>query len=396
MEKINICYRCNIEKNVNEFVKNTNLCKPCQTVYNREYRKKQKEKSVDINMFKICKKCNENKSYTDYTIGKNICKKCINIQALDRINNNNLAYFGQLVDKAKGRAKTRLKKNRVSAGEFDITSKDLYELYENQKYCCYYSGITLSLRRNSNWQCSLERLNPELGYIKKNIALICLEFQSQVQWTKLKYNVFKELIQNYKKNCTYVIESETTTNETVSKNTDKSSVLDNNTSYRCIKCNEYKNASEFIKQLSRGCKKCRSLYHNTYKSTLNGFMRLMLRDIRSTCKHKKYLEPKITHQNLIDLIKKQKYKCAYSGIIMTIGSYKKSWWTCSIERININKEYSLDNVCFVCLEFNTADHSNLCLEKKNISGFSGWSKEKIDLIKQHILDEIIEDIRTIL
>jgi len=36
----------------------------------------------------------------------------------------------------------------------------------------------------NEWRVSLERLNPELGYIKNNIALCCFEFNTALQWNK--------------------------------------------------------------------------------------------------------------------------------------------------------------------------------------------------------------------
>ena len=37
---------------------------------------------------------------------------------------------------------------------------------------------------NSDWKCSLERLDTKIGYLAGNVALVCHEFNGPSQWNK--------------------------------------------------------------------------------------------------------------------------------------------------------------------------------------------------------------------
>tara|TARA_B100001093_G_C26853455_1_gene1026221 strand:- start:1580 stop:3460 length:1881 start_codon:yes stop_codon:yes gene_type:complete len=55
-----------------------------------------------------------------------------------------------------------------------LTLYELFEIYLEQKGLCYVSFKKLQL--NGNYQMSLERKNQNIGYVKDNCCLICLEF----------------------------------------------------------------------------------------------------------------------------------------------------------------------------------------------------------------------------
>lgn len=90
----------------------------------------------------------------------------------------------------------------------------------------------------------------------------------------------------------------------------------------------------------------------------------------------------LTINYLMNIVKKQNYRCAYSNIPLIFDS--NSSWNCSIERIDISKKYYTENVCFVCGEFNTTDRSFL----NGIEEGSGWNKEKF----KEYYDFLIENI----
>ena len=58
----------------------------------------------------------------------------------------------------------------------EATFEVLVELFRKQKGLCYYSGLRLT--NSGNWKVSLERKDVTKGYTKKNICLICQEFNS--------------------------------------------------------------------------------------------------------------------------------------------------------------------------------------------------------------------------
>src|SRR5579862_5228271 len=58
----------------------------------------------------------------------------------------------------------------------------------------------------------------------------------------------------------------------------------------------------------------------------------------------------ITKETLVTIWNKQNGKCYYSGIDMVLKPC--SDWMCSIERLDDNKGYTLDNIALICFEFN--------------------------------------------
>ena len=65
----------------------------------------------------------------------------------------------------------------------------------------------------------------------------------------------------------------------------------------------------------------------------------------------------INYMDLIDLHQNQNGLCYYSNIPMSI--YQLSDWQCSIERLNNDEGYHLNNIVLCCLEFNSAKQWNL-------------------------------------
>ena len=45
---------------------------------------------------------------------------------------------------------------------------------------CYCLNIPMTLEREVSWRASLERLNPDVGYIRQNCALICPEVNQAI------------------------------------------------------------------------------------------------------------------------------------------------------------------------------------------------------------------------
>lgn len=90
-------------------------------------------------------------------------------------------------------------------------------------------------------------------------------------------------------------------------------------------------------------------------------------------------------QDLQILFESQNGLCAYTGIPMCYGSYHNNWWTLSIERKNVTRGYELDNICFICWEFNTPNrvsNGDRAVSVSDITGSSMWSLKKIEYIKQ--------------
>lgn len=96
--------------------------------------------------------------------------------------------------------------------EGNFTLQDLVNLIVHQAGRCKISGLLLSFVPGNPWQCSLERVNPRLGYTPENVIAICHAFQTTTntiahrgiadedmigrgaQWTCEKFNAFKDYI----------------------------------------------------------------------------------------------------------------------------------------------------------------------------------------------------------
>lgn len=113
------------------------------------------------------------------------CIKCRSIYKRNLESQTKETFLQRLLHNSKHNSKHR-SKTREIAGIFDITLQDLLDIYNYQNGLCYYSKVKLNLNFKSDWQCSIERLNPDIGYIKENVALIALEFNTASQMSSEK------------------------------------------------------------------------------------------------------------------------------------------------------------------------------------------------------------------
>jgi hypothetical protein len=132
---------------------------------------------------------------------------------------------------------------------------------------------------------------------------------------------------------------------------------------KCSTCNEIKNVSEFDgdKSNSTGlqscCKPCNRLKSAKWASTFDGHMTKLFKDLQhNTMKRAKDIKIKITKQDIIDLYHKQNGKCAItkeplthtSQVIDTKGrQHIMNKWNVSVDRIDSDKHYTLDNIQLV-------------------------------------------------
>lgn len=59
--------------------------------------------------------------------------------------------------------------------------------------------MTVGERRGREWVMSLERLDEKMGYVKGNVALVCLEFNtwglSTSSWTAEKVQIVRDFLE---------------------------------------------------------------------------------------------------------------------------------------------------------------------------------------------------------
>lgn len=325
------CIECEEVKKVEDFPKrgtgHRNMCKAC--TYDK-YPPKKQEREDDAEY--KCSTCKEMKKGCEfYDTASNMCAGCEG----KRMHEARKTLDGALKELV-GSARNRIKMVDNIVADFDLDFEYVKLLYKEQDGRCYYSGIEMTT--NGQFKMSLERLDNSIGYLKSNVALCCLELNGMVQWSHLK-----------------IID-----------------ILD-------------KNIDDNIVDLS---KKKTKVYKDTPydKNEYYGSPRGKIVGLANSAKHRakgkkakkhgRVLDFDLNGQFLIELFKEQKGLCAYSGLPLRFGKYKKTDWLVSLERIDVNRGYNKDNVCLVCLEFNATDHSAVHKYKSETS--TGWSKDKFE------------------
>ena len=378
------CTKCNILKDIKDFRIGRNICKKCNNKagnLNKSNNEKPNIVEKPIIKTKICSKCEIEKPVEDFykqygDIYKSECKIC-SIKYREEYVKTLKGYLVKLLAAAKSDAKKRFGNGRIDAGTFDITTDDLNDLWENQKGLCYYSKLPMNYDKNE-WKISLERLNNEIGYVKDNICLVCLEFNGVCQWSHSKILEMMEIlnknIENNLVDFTYIKKI-----NVVHKKVNKT-IIEGINHYNCTKCDKIKPETEFIKTIWSGCKECIAIKNKNHTTTPYGHIQKILNSSRGSTKSrtdknndKRDNSHDITHDYLIELFNNQKGLCAYSKIPMQFGTYLENNWTVSIERKDPLKGYTKDNVCLICWEFNIFDKSLLY---KNNDENIGWTKEK--------------------
>lgn len=310
-----------------------------------------------------CSSCNVIKKSIKFQSKQLQCIACRSSYKRDLECINVKTFMVKLLNDAKHNAKHRLK-TRTIAGECNINVTDLINVYHKQKGLCYYSNVLLSLNVKSDWQCSIERLDQTRGYIKENIVLIALEFNTASQMSKSKFTELLNLL-NKRHNCIkYDFDKKQVTFKKIVRN---ESVIYNIHSNECTKCKIYKKSNEFRKNRNT-CTQCENNYKTEYKKTPRGHLLRVLNSMIINSKNRNHLPPSITFDDLVEIFKKQKGLCYYTGIPMNFGSYKETYWTLSVERLNNTTGYEKKNIALVCWEFNVPHNQ--------------WSKSKVTYIKQ--------------
>ena len=83
----------------------------------------------------------------------------------------------KLYSTIEGRAKVFLQNARKAAikrgNEFEIDIPDIVEIWKYQKQICAYSGREMTLKSAKSNSVSIERIDSNIGYTKKNTILVC-------------------------------------------------------------------------------------------------------------------------------------------------------------------------------------------------------------------------------
>jgi hypothetical protein len=72
---------------------------------------------------------------------------------------------------------------------------DLIDIYKMQGGRCAYSRIKLQL--SGDWCISLERVDELKGYTRDNVVLVCQEFNTSAQWSRVKFLIAQASIADW-------------------------------------------------------------------------------------------------------------------------------------------------------------------------------------------------------
>lgn len=97
------------------------------------------------------------------------CSKCRREAMYAKVNGDVTYYLKKL--------HSSLGHNRKKQGyDWKVTVDDFVEIYERQGGRCALSGVVLTHYRDGggakSFNCSIDRINPQLGYTKKNIQIV--------------------------------------------------------------------------------------------------------------------------------------------------------------------------------------------------------------------------------
>ena len=208
-----MCLKCKINKEEKDFSGRKKECRMCSNERSRILYKKYvslPKQPLNLNDTKVCTSCGEKKLLSDFYIrwGLNIpmskCKMCksnddkkrrenltedekkagivkrklwVDKQSEEMRNGNIKVYMMYKL----ASYKSQCKKYNIP---FDLDVNYLIELMEKQRRKCYYTGVPLTMKSNrglklgrksitllsSKSQASLDRVEPEKGYVKGNVV----------------------------------------------------------------------------------------------------------------------------------------------------------------------------------------------------------------------------------
>lgn len=308
------------------------------------------------------------------------CKTCQASRELAR-NRTFIGALQVLVKSARASAKRRARSGRHEAAMVDIDRAYLVQLWERQEGKCYYSNIPLSLEIGI-WQVSLERLDQSAGYIKGNVVLCCLAFNTFRQWT---VEIVRELVEVHLSadKQPIVFNRRVKKAKTYSKSPEDR-IVDGLTYICCYSCREYKPSTDFLAKRGYGCATCRAEHLKEKRLTLEGRLDQMLGGARAGIKkrnqnkNRRHLDFNLTRDDLLQLLQTQNGRCAISMVPLELGT--NSQLSVSIDRLDVNVGYTAGNVRLVSALFNPTDST---ARNKSQEGIWGWTEERYNFFIQH-------------
>lgn len=261
--------------------------------------------------------------------------------------------------------------------EHTLTFDDVTSKWDAQGGRCSITGVDMVTMPNSDFKCSIERLDNGIGYTNDNTVLCCREVNTSAQWNAVKAEAFFGY-HNYEPILfdEYEFTKPKKTNAGIKC---KRWVENADGTVHCHKCERTLPRSQFkpdATQICQGCLDCRTRAKRTWKYALYILLG-NAKNKRRGSQSRRNVTCDLTIDDLIRKLLDQAGLCAYSGHPMRIfdDDFKMS-----LERIDSKLNYTVDNVCLICFEFNSDDRTRVRSEDTN-QGSTGWSKDKFEYVR---------------
>eukprot|EP01083_Nonionella_stella_P144422 450888_1 len=174
-------------------------------------------------------------------------------------------YFTKLIIGAQGSQRKRYKKKGLVPPTFNLTARCLDNLYEQQGLTGYYSNIPLTFQPLSDWQASIDRLDPDGDYVDGNIALDALEFNGPSQWSLEKIMTLPSLV-----HAPNIVTLNDIKYAKMARKRRRKSIYDKTKRsgqyLYCHTCNEWKVSDLFYEFSNTRCRICHTHYTTQHKS----------------------------------------------------------------------------------------------------------------------------------
>jgi len=338
---------------------------------------------------KMCKGCEEVKSLDEFHVSqkapdgkKNKCKACESIYRKAYMKTKT-GCLREMVTRAKNNNSQRVEKGRNL--EFTLTYEDLVDLDEKQQSLCAISLLPLAFSTFSNWQASPDRIDNSIGYTKENTQLTALEFNTFSDWSQL---LILELIslagtvfENYDEAVVHMTQP---LPRCGTRRAWPIKIIDGKEVIHCYFCKISKPRVDFPKKISSGCRTCKVVNMKNYKETWRGILQRLFGSAVTSTKYRqskgRVMKCTIKYEDIVQKFMDQKGICAYSNVPLETTGQRMA----SLERIKTNVGYVPDNICLVCVCFQSADRSN------GVGESCGWSKKKWGFLVEHV-ETMMED-----
>lgn len=276
-----------------------NICSDCRSDIRKEQHFEPETEGT-----KLCSFCKKDLDVNEFVIAsgnsaggrRNVCKKCHvkekNISSSKNVDN----FLAHLLNQAKTNAKRR----KIN---FNLTSGELSRLYAEKDGKCALSGETMTYTQLTEREIgsshilnpkniSIDRIDSSRGYIEDNIQLVCAIVNI------IKYTLDKTELIGF-----------------------------------CLDLDTHQIDKEYEQLVP-------TEYHTEISDDMKNRIKTKLSFTKGNAVRRN-LKVKINEKQLMELYNKQRGRCALTGLELTCSNSRSD---ISIDRIDSNKDYTLDNI----------------------------------------------------